>query len=156
MADFWGSIIGAMIGAGAAVVVGLLAARWGARYAAVHHRAAQMQDTLVVLYADVYSDIAMSERELFCLTEPGAKMHGTGPDRALVGGRLMLLSPPQVTRAWEAYIVEFDFLQEYVRSATSVPHGGLLDADDKQLARCRLAIEELKAVVQAHLAASQS
>jgi len=153
VADFWGSIIGALIGAGAAVLVGLLAARWGARYTALHQRAAQMQDALVLLYADIYADIAMAERELFCLTEPGGKMHGVGPDRATIGGRLMLLSPPSVTTAWEAYIVEFDYLRDYVNSATNFRLGGLLDISDQHIVRCREAIEDLKVAVQHHLGA---
>jgi hypothetical protein len=47
-----------------------------------------MHDALVLLYAEVYAYIAMSERELLCLTEPGSKMHGTGagPERSSAAG----------------------------------------------------------------------
>ncbi|AGZ45158.1 hypothetical protein [Actinoplanes friuliensis] len=111
-----------------------------------------MQEALVLLYADVDADIAMSEREFFCLTEPGARMHGSGPDRATIGGRMMRLSPQAVTSAWEAYVVELHYLREYVASATNFEFGGLLEASDQHIVRCRQAVDRLKSAVQQHLA----
>lgn len=156
MADFWGSVLGALIGGTIAIVAGLWGARWSARFAALHQRAAQMHDTLVLLYADVYADIAKSEQEVLHLTEPMMKMHGTGPDRAAIGGRIQLLSPKSVQTAWAAYLAEFDYLREYVRGATNYAHGGLLDADDKHIASCEEAIAALKHAVQEHLAAQHT
>jgi hypothetical protein len=69
---------------------------------------------------------------------------------------MMLLSPRQVTDAWEAYMVEFDYLRDYVSSATDVPIGGLLDVGDRHIVRCRQAIEQLKQVVQGHLASGRT
>lgn len=151
MADFWGSIIGALLGGAVAIVAGLWGARWSTQYAALHQRAAQMHDTLVLLYADVYADIAKSEQETLYLTEPMRKMHGTGPDRATIGGRIMMLSPKAVQTAWAAYLADFDYLREYVKGATNFVHGGVLDADDKQIAGCEESIAALKQAVQDHL-----
>ncbi|MCU7728438.1 hypothetical protein ODJ79_32410 [Actinoplanes sp. KI2] len=156
MADFWGSIIGALLGGAVAILAGLLGARWSARYAALHLRAAQMHDTLVMLYADVYADIAKSEQEILHLTEPMMKMHGTGPDRAAIGGRILMLSPKSVQTAWAAYLADFDYLRAYVHGATNFAHGGLLDADDKQIVGCEETIAALKQAVQEHLAAQTS
>jgi hypothetical protein len=151
MAGFWGSIIGALLGGAVAIVAGLWGARWSAQYAALHQRAAQIHDTLVVLYADVYADIAKSEQEILHLTEPMMKMHGTGPDRATIGGRIMMLSPKAVQTAWAAYLADFDYLREYVNGATNFANGGLLSADDKQIAGCEGSIAALKQAVQDHL-----
>jgi hypothetical protein len=153
MADFWDAILGALIGGAAAIVAGFLAARWTAQYAAAHQRAAQMRDTLILLYADVYSDIANSEQELLVLTEPMIKRHGTGPDRASIGGRILLLSPQPVQTAWATYLETFDYFHEYVDGGTNYRNGDLLDRDDKQILGCEQAISALKQAVQDHLAA---
>lgn len=154
MADFWGAILGALISGAVAIVAGLLAARWAAQYAARYQRVAQMHDTLILLYADVYADIAKSEQEILHLTEPMMKPHATsGPDRAAIGGRMQMLSPRAVQAAWAAYLETFDYFHEYVHGATAYRQGGLLDGDDKQVRGCQEAIAALKQAVQEHLAA---
>lgn len=146
-----GAVVGSALSGVVAMMAAFLGARWAARFTDKSQRAARLHDTLVALYADVFADIHMSQRYLDSAVEPFVRVHGDRPDRARIGGRLLLFSSPAVQAAWDAYVWEMDNFIDYVNNSTNVPHGDLLNTDNKLLRGCQEKIDALQTAVTAHL-----
>jgi hypothetical protein len=146
-----GAVVGSLLSGTIALAAALFGARWAANFTERNQRAARQYDSLVALYADVFADIHLSRRFLTSTVEPHIRVQGDSPNHASIGGRLMLLSTPEVQIAWEAYIAEMDMFRDYVFNATYVPHGDLLKSDSAPVIACEAKIRDLEKAAKIHL-----
>ncbi|MEV1315457.1 hypothetical protein AB0J14_05150 [Micromonospora arborensis] len=68
-----------------------------------HSKASRLHDSRIALYADVYTDLHITSRWVDTITHDDRDYSGTRPDRAAIGGRMLLLGSPAAQRAWQEY-----------------------------------------------------
>lgn len=119
-----------------------------------HYKASRLHDSRIALYADVYTDLHITGRWIETVTHDDRDYSGSRPDRAAIGGRMLLLGSPATQRAWQEYEDAEHDVWFYIREEGIGLNGPneLIEPNNPVIVRLRGAVAGMHEAVRAELA----
>ncbi|MFG1872261.1 hypothetical protein [Micromonospora arborensis] len=149
-------ILLAVVGAGSAIGGTILGVVVQHQLTRRHHKASRLHDSRIALYADVYTDLHITQRWIESVTRDDSDYPhpGSRPDRAAISGRMLLLGSATAQRSWQEYEDAEHDVWFYIREEGIGLNGPdeLIDRGHPVLVRLRDAVASMHNAVRAELA----